>query len=133
LPRMLVGRSALTAALIIGVLHTIWHLPLFITGDDPPITTALIIISGSVLFTWLFNNTKGSVLIAMLLHISVDIWQIVFKPVFSGADAQGQEIWLAVSYIIMAVFLRIFTGRELGRKEESAKDPMAAEQPALAG
>ena len=132
LPRMLVGRSALMAALVIGVLHTIWHLPLFITGDDPPLTTALIIISGSVLFTWLFNNTKGSVLIAMLLHISVDIWQVVFKPVFNGADAQGQEIWLAVSYIVMAVLLRVFAGRELGRKPEAAMDTQVAEQPAMA-
>ena len=29
LPRLLVGRSALSAALILGVIHAVWHLPLF--------------------------------------------------------------------------------------------------------
>jgi membrane protease YdiL (CAAX protease family) len=58
LPRLLRGRTALMASLILGVLHTIWHAPVFITGDDPFITTTLIIISGAILNTWLFNNTN---------------------------------------------------------------------------
>jgi uncharacterized protein len=36
LPRLMVGRSALAASLILGVLHTFWHLPMFVTGDIPP-------------------------------------------------------------------------------------------------
>ncbi|MEJ2558996.1 MAG: type II CAAX endopeptidase family protein [Anaerolineae bacterium] len=131
LPRLLIGRSALAAGLILGVLHTIWHLPNFITGDDAPVVV-LIIIGGAVLNTWLFNNTSGSVFMAMLLHASVNLWAEVFSPFFSGADAERQTIWLAVGFAAMAILLPILTGRELGRKPETAMPAIATDQPAVA-
>jgi uncharacterized protein len=131
LPRLMEGRSALSASLILGVFHSIWHLPLFILGSDSPIIIP-IIISGAILNTWLFNNTKGSVLLAMLLHTSVHFMVYIFNPLFSGADAQRQTIWLAVVFVAMAILLPILSGRELGRKREPivravvAKHPLAA-------
>ncbi|HXW00202.1 MAG TPA: type II CAAX endopeptidase family protein [Anaerolineae bacterium] len=115
LPRLLVGRSALAASLILGVLHAIWHLPLFISGSESPIII-LIIISGAVLITWLFNNTNGSVLMVMLLHFSVNLWVGVFNPLFSEADAARQTTWLVVVYIAVAVILVLMTGPNLARK-----------------
>jgi membrane protease YdiL (CAAX protease family) len=131
LPRLLVGRSALAAGLILGVLHTIWHLPNFITGDDAPVVI-LIIIGGAVLNTWLFNNTNGSVFMAMLLHASVNLWAEVFNPFFSGADVERQTIWLAVGFVAVAILLPLLTGRELGRKPEEATRTMVVEQPLVA-
>ena len=129
LPKLMEGRSALTASLILGVLHTIWHLPGFIIGGEP-IINVLIIISGAVLITWIFNNTRGSVFIIMFLHSSVNLWVGVSGAFFSGADAENLGTWLAVSYVLMAVLLVVFTGRELGRKPEAAVGPLAVEQPA---
>lgn len=133
LPRLLEGRSALSASLILGVLHTIWHLPLFITGEDAAIPTTLIIISGAILNTWLFNKTNGSVFIAMFLHASVNLWVDVFNPFFSAADVQKLTVWLAVAFVAMGILLPLLTGKELGRKTDTAKDTLAAEQPAIAG
>ena len=132
LPRLLEGRSALSASLILGVLHTIWHLPLFITGEDAAIPTTLIIISGAILNTWLFNKTNGSVFIAMFLHASVNLWVDVFNPFFSPADVQKLTVWLAVAFVAMGILLPLLTGKELGRKTDTAKDTLAAEQPAIA-
>jgi membrane protease YdiL (CAAX protease family) len=132
LPRLLEGRSALSASLILGVLHTIWHLPLFITGEDAAIPTTLIIISGAILNTWLFNKTNGSVFIAMFLHASVNLWVDVFNPFFSAADVQKLTVWLAVAFVAMGILLPLLTGKELGRKTDTAKDTLAAEQPAIA-
>ena len=132
LPRLLEGRSALSASLILGVLHTIWHLPLFITGEDAAIPTTLIIISGAILNTWLFNKTNGSVFIAMFLHASVNLWVDVFNPFFSAPDVQKLTVWLAVAFVAMGILLPILTGKELGRKTDTAKDTLAAEQPAMA-
>jgi len=132
LPRLMAGRTALMASLILGVLHTIWHAPVFITGDDPLITTTLIIISGAILNTWLFNNTNGSVFMAMFLHASVNLWGDVFRPVFSEADSMRQEVWLAVAFVAMAILLPILTGKDLGRKPEATMDTLAAEHPAMA-
>jgi membrane protease YdiL (CAAX protease family) len=131
LPRLLVGRSALSAALILGVLHTIWHLPLFVTGEASLIIIP-IIISGSILNTWLFNRTNGSVFIAMLLHASVNLWVEVFNPLFSPADAVQQTIWLAVAYLAIVILLPILTGKELGHKPEAAIEAKVAEQLMLA-
>lgn len=129
LPRLLVGRSALLASLILGVLHTVWHIPLFITGEDSPIII-LIIMSGAVLNTWLFNRTNGSVFIAMFLHASVNLWVDVFNPFFSEADAARLTLWLAVAYVAMAVAIPLFTGPELGRKRDLSEGAKPLSQPA---
>lgn len=136
LPRLLVGRSAIAAALILGVLHAIWHVPTFLGGNAIAIlSTILIIISGAVLNTWLFNNTNGSVFMAMLLHVSIDAVSGdggLLKLLFSGADLERQAVWLAAAYVGMAILLPILAGRELGRKRESAMPAIALDQPVMA-
>ena len=67
LPRLMAGRSALAASLIVGILHAIWHLPLVIWGGAHPLDL-LHPLCGAILLTWIFNKTNGSVFIAMLIH-----------------------------------------------------------------
>ncbi|MBD2078871.1 type II CAAX endopeptidase family protein [Leptolyngbya sp. FACHB-17] len=86
LPRLQRRFNALWASLILGIIWSTWHLPLFFTPgtvqQQLPIvlfflnTTAL-----SILFTWLFNRTDGSVVIAIVLHTAVNGWAWVF-PIF---------------------------------------------------
>jgi membrane protease YdiL (CAAX protease family) len=145
LPRFLANRSALAAALIVGLLHTLWHLPLLVgaLAEGYPIgilTQLLIIVSGSVFFTWILNNTNGSVLMAMLLHASVDVFggegtALTFGPLFSRfseADLVRQDIFQAVVFVVVAVLIIILTKFSLGRKPEAAMDTLPAEQPAMA-
>ncbi|HSK88349.1 MAG TPA: CPBP family intramembrane glutamic endopeptidase [Anaerolineales bacterium] len=136
LPRLLAGHSAIAAALIFGVLHAIWHVPTFLGGNVVLIlSTILIIISGAVLNTWMFNHTNGSVFMAMLLHVGIDVVSGdvgLLKLLFSGADLERQVVWLAAVYVGMAIILPLLTGKELGRKPEAATDMLAAEQPAMA-
>jgi membrane protease YdiL (CAAX protease family) len=131
LPRLLEGRSALSASLILGVLHAIWHIPVFIFGGDTPLI-AVIVISGAVINTWLFNNTHGSVLLAMLLHASIDLMVGIFNPWFTGADAERYLWMLVVVFVAVAVLLPVLTGKELGRKPQAAMERMAADQPLVA-
>jgi membrane protease YdiL (CAAX protease family) len=135
LPRLLAGRSAIAAALIFGVLHAIWHVPTFLGGNAVLIlSTTLIIISGAVLNTWMFNHTNGSVFMAMLLHVGIDVVSGdvgLLKLLFSGADLERQVVWLAVVYVGMAILLPILTGKELGRKPQAAI-AMVAKQPTAA-
>jgi membrane protease YdiL (CAAX protease family) len=126
LPRLLNGRSALKASLILGVFHAIWHLPLFITGDQPPIIF-LVILAGAVLNTWLFNNTNGSVLLAMIMHTSVDFQVYLFRPLFTEADAVTQTYWLVAAYVVTAVILLLVTGKDLSRKQEIQSEAGMAE------
>jgi membrane protease YdiL (CAAX protease family) len=62
----------LAAALIVWVLWALWHLPMDLASGDP--ASAILINRGfhnalwSVLFMWVFNRTKGSVLAPALFH-----------------------------------------------------------------
>src|SRR5215213_5915444 len=65
LPRLQVGRSALSASLILGVIWATWHLPFYISGaatlaEFAP--TSVTTFAATIVITWLFNNTNGSVL-----------------------------------------------------------------------
>ncbi|HKJ53927.1 MAG TPA: CPBP family intramembrane glutamic endopeptidase [Gammaproteobacteria bacterium] len=127
LARLLGSHSALKAALIVGGLHTLWHLPLLIQMLQEGyfvglLTKALIIVSASIFFTWLFVNTRGSVLIAMLLHASEDLFAGdgstltlgLLQSGFSAAELVRQDILEAAVFVAMAALIVLFTGGGLG-------------------
>lgn len=72
----------LGGTLILGVLWGLWHAPIYLPGDimEGGVTGGLVsfgvfvvaAIGLAVIFTWVFNNTRGSLLIAFLLHASID-------------------------------------------------------------
>ncbi|HUN23729.1 MAG TPA: type II CAAX endopeptidase family protein [Anaerolineales bacterium] len=87
LPRLQARHNALVSGLIIGVAWAIWHIPLFfIKGTSQYeqqqqgglllaiLGYAMFVVSQSVLFTMLFNNTKGSVLLVAVLHGASNTW-----------------------------------------------------------
>ena len=131
LPHFMKTRSAFTASLAVGVLHAIWHLPLFIAGQMP-LVDFLQPLCGAFLFTWIFNNTNGSVFLAMLLHASNDVAGGFFGSVFTGTGATVFHYYHAGVFVALVILLRVFAGRELGRKPETGMDTLAAEQPAMA-
>jgi membrane protease YdiL (CAAX protease family) len=78
LPRLEAKYNALVSSLILGVIWTFWHLPLFyLTGATQmsiplPIYLALTI-TLTTYMTWLFNNTRGSLIITTLAHYSYNL------------------------------------------------------------
>ena len=75
--------TSIKSATIIGVIWFCWHIPLFwapfgalISGMPfailPFMTYLLMVISLSWLMTWLVNNSRNSVLIAILFHLSIN-------------------------------------------------------------
>src|SRR5215203_4069092 len=75
LPRLQSMHGPLLGSLILGVLWGLWHLPLFWTPWNVltvfnvvgyVLTTTCL----AIMYTWVFNNTKGSVLMAILIHAS---------------------------------------------------------------
>jgi membrane protease YdiL (CAAX protease family) len=88
LPRLQKNHSALSASLILGLLWGLWHIPLFLIPGSaqeayPFIGFILLILPTSILFTWIFNHTKGSVLIAGLFHGFYDA-TVVYLGVLTG-------------------------------------------------
>jgi len=78
LPKMRERMSTLSASLIIGAIWAIWHLPYFIfpewnsaVGNISFLWFALLTISWSVLFAWVYVNTE-SILMPVLFHAAIN-------------------------------------------------------------
>jgi membrane protease YdiL (CAAX protease family) len=76
LPRLQHRFDPLVASLLLGTGWAVWHLPVFVltdAGHTLPFGWYLPrLLAISVLLTWLFDNTRGSVLHAVLLHAAVN-------------------------------------------------------------
>jgi membrane protease YdiL (CAAX protease family) len=75
LPRLQALHGPLVGSLILGPLWALWHLPLFFTPWNVLTTFNLVVFvlattCLAIMYTWVFNNTKGSVLMAILIHAS---------------------------------------------------------------
>ncbi len=83
LPRLQTRYGSLLGTLILGVLWGCWHLPLFLTtwgGGAGWLDVGgflLKTIGTALMITWVFNHTRGSLLLAILLHASIDAFGTV--------------------------------------------------------
>src|SRR5829696_6869726 len=130
LPQLQTGHSALSASLILGVLWAFWHLPLMVVGEVH-YSDIVFVIAWTVVFTWVFNNTRGSVLLAMLMHATNNtISGGFFGPMFSGADS-ARDAWLfAALWCATAVVVVIVYGpQHLSREHRKQEDPVQPEVP----
>lgn len=72
-PRLQAKFSPLVSSLVLGVLWAVWHAPARFGGieakslSDTLVEWVLIVLV-TVIFTWFFNRTKGSILVTALLH-----------------------------------------------------------------
>jgi membrane protease YdiL (CAAX protease family) len=121
----------LAASVIVGFLHAIWHLPVFMMVSGPialgpfdltefAVNTA-VTIALAILFTWVFNHARGSILIAVLLHASLNAtpaWMgnlIPNYPESAGKIAAG-------FYVVAAVALIVMTKGRLGYVSDPVKE-----------
>jgi membrane protease YdiL (CAAX protease family) len=87
LPQLQAKYSPLTASLILAPLWALWHLPLI--GNEFPwpivLPFVLSVFGATFMLTWVFNESKGSVLLPMLLHTTVNtVGAGLMFPLFSG-------------------------------------------------
>jgi membrane protease YdiL (CAAX protease family) len=73
LPRLQAMFSPLVSSLILGVIWAVWHAPARFGGiESKSLADTLVewglIVFITVIFTWLFNRTKGSILVTVLIH-----------------------------------------------------------------
>jgi membrane protease YdiL (CAAX protease family) len=136
LPGLLARRSALTASLIVGVLWGAWHLPTFFVEEAPqyglPLPAfSIMTVAYSVLITWVYLHTEGSVLIATLLHGAINLSQGFF---LGGMDPARQYWLLALVYGAAALAVVLVFGPNLSRKASMQVKPLAsARRPAHSG
>jgi membrane protease YdiL (CAAX protease family) len=111
LPRLLTRYNALAASLILGVIWALWHLPLLWTQGNgmfhQPVWLLLLDVTAkSVLFTWLFLHTRGSVLIAMLFHGATNLF-LVSPDVVSTGDLTLPVLAAVAKWVLVGVLLLV--------------------------
>jgi membrane protease YdiL (CAAX protease family) len=138
-PRLQTRYSALTSSVIRAVLWGLWHLPLFLYSrlDHPSLTDfpysgwiaqkgflaafgvfiLMFVLPWSIFFSWIFNNTRGSLLLVAILHGS-EIWVADWMLSTGINPSNLDNYWgYGATMAVIAIIIVITTGAEnLSRK-----------------
>jgi uncharacterized protein len=117
----------------------LWHLPLFLAGwlqgvpGRTPTLYAAFAVSGfalSVILTWVYTSTGGSLLLVVLLHATVNL------PISLSTDLLGSRATLPILLyfgllVVVAIVVVIWAGPEhLSRKhQKQEEEPLVVRQP----
>jgi membrane protease YdiL (CAAX protease family) len=139
IPRLQTRFSALTACIIRAFLVGFWHLPLLVYATRQPNVLAnfqygawitqkgflvafvtivfLLILPWSIFYTWMFNNTKGSLLLVAVLHAS-EIWLAYWLMSTGISPGNLDNYWgYGLVLVLTAIIIVIITGpQNLSRK-----------------
>jgi membrane protease YdiL (CAAX protease family) len=106
-PRLQERRSALVAALAVGIVWALWHVPIVAGGGSGYqggewVGFLLFLPLMSIVLTWLYNSTRGGLLFVMIGHAVINA-----TPVIEGSDAiaGGAAQLLALVGLPLAIVL----------------------------
>lgn len=94
LPILQRNMTPLSASLMIGAVWGIWHLPAFMIGGTQQSSWEFLpffvgTIAISIIMTALYNQSRGSILLAMIMHFQL------MNPIWP--DAQPYDTWLLLA------------------------------------
>jgi uncharacterized protein len=108
LPRLQARHSALGAGLVLGVGWGMWHLPLWLTGTAshtlglfPAFVVSTVALS--ILYTWIYNGTRGSLLIVVLFHAATNLALSVYPDALVDGAIPAFLIFVALVIVTAAV------------------------------
>ena len=121
LPRLQAKHSALAAALITGVIWTVWHTPKFLTHWDWGFFAVYMVstIARSVLLAWIYNGTRGSLLLVVLAHAAMNTTGI-FLPTANTLTTEGLgafALQAGIEVIVAAAIVRLAGAENLSRTQ----------------
>jgi membrane protease YdiL (CAAX protease family) len=123
LPRLQRRYGPLVGSLILGPIWAFWHLPLFWAPawNLPPtiLNIVMFVIAATaftIVMTWVFNNTKGSLLIAVLVHTSFDMVLAILNGLFPVpiVNDYGSNVPVLIGLGVLALVLVALTRGRLG-------------------
>ena len=110
LPRMQQHMNALWASVLLTLFWALWHWPLFLyrpgyVGMDAAGIAgwSFSLLTGSVLLTWLFNSSRGSLMVVAIFHATVDIAFTcdAATPAVAGVMGVLITLWGIVTVVVM--------------------------------
>jgi membrane protease YdiL (CAAX protease family) len=125
LPRLLGKKNALTSGIIIGLIWGLWHLPLFFIPGNfhqeiPLILFLLQDIALSIIMTWLYQNTQGSLLIALLFHAASNTTLGLFPVLPMDTGGSLVPLWISFGLLwLLTIGIVLINGVHLKGKLRS--------------
>ena len=137
LPRWQERCGPLVGTLILGLVWGLWHFPLFLlpgyngagTGfvgiGIPFIAFVIGTMALAVIFTWVFNQTRGSLLLVMLLHASINTAFNAFRSMLflSFPGPSPTFLSLFIVWIVVALPIIVATRGHLSYQHSQPKTP----------
>lgn len=123
--------GALAAAIVIGVLWGLWHLPLFVDPFAPhsqwPLASQLVYFVGitgfSILLAWIYNGSGGSILLVMIMHgsknalpgglVPLDVDLVIVDDVVDYAALVSLNVSDALITVVVAAAVITLVGTRL--------------------
>jgi membrane protease YdiL (CAAX protease family) len=120
LPRLQRGQGPLIGSLALGILWAFWHLPYFWmpqwgTPKDTLVDIVWFVLADialTIIYTWVFNNTKGSLLMVILMHASNDAFFI--DRLFASPLVSASLLPFVIGFGTFALLLVLVTRGRLG-------------------
>jgi uncharacterized protein len=125
LPRLQKIFGPLRATLLLALLWCLWHLPHFLTpaqhgGPGMTINSffvnliffSLSLLAFAIIYTWVFNHTRGSIFIAVLLHTSTNA--NLLPQLFPAPSVTSTDLFGVIGFGVPALLIVFFTRGRLG-------------------
>ena len=126
LPRLQDRHGPLLATAVLAVVWASWHLPNLLFGGWTGLSFALWLagtVAAAFIYTWVYNRTGGSILLAALLHGAINGSSGLVTGLLPGFnDALNVPLYGAdaLAFTIAAVVLVVATRGRLGYRAEKA-------------
>lgn len=104
LPRLMTEMGPLGASVVVGVVWTLWHVPMLtLQGVRPSLYVVFVpfMVCGSVLFTWIYRHTRGSLLLAVLTHVGAHL----DNPGHAMPARYTPIVIHTIAYVVLAIAL----------------------------
>lgn len=121
--KLQVNFSQFNSSIIIGIIWGLWHIPLFYmvgtsqnTLHIPFLSFIVNTISTSIIITWIYNNSKGSVWSAIFFHW---IYTYISQVISTGITRSMLYNWLEpIPYLVIASTITILWKRGKQKEEK---------------
>lgn len=112
LPRLLARLDAVRASLLLGAIAALWHLPLYLL--EPPLQQSLALFLGlaamelaqAIIMTWIYQHTRGSLLLMVLFHASGNLLMQAFTGATHNIPLRGVAallLWAVAGGLVMVL------------------------------
>ncbi|MDY6966018.1 MAG: type II CAAX endopeptidase family protein [Halobacteriota archaeon] len=123
LDRLQARFNALNSSVILGLMWGLWHFPYMFTQGEEVVYQnlwgfMLSTILLTILFTWLYNNTGGSILVALIFHTTFNYSAQMFPALETEA---GSFIYMISLIAVVIAVIVIWRPKRLVREKQIKK------------